>query len=60
MNGRNVKEKCLMALPGALPFCVLSFWLSLRKKAMGRLFKFFHFKLEEIEGSFILGWATKD
>ena len=29
-------------------------------KAMGRLFKFFHFKLEEIEGYFILEWATKN
>ena len=29
-------------------------------KAMECLFKFFFFKLEEIEGYFILGWATKN
>ena len=29
-------------------------------KAMGHLFKFFIFKLVEIEGNFILGWATKN
>ena len=37
MNDQNVKEKCLVALPGALPFCVLCALL----KAIGRLFKFF-------------------
>ena len=46
----------------ALPRGILCSFLLVNAllKAMGRLFKFFHFKLEEIEGYFILEWATKN
>ena len=44
-------------IAGGIAF-LFSFLLVL--KAMGAFIKVFHFKLEEIEGYFIWGWATKN
>lgn len=58
MNGRNVKEKCPMALVGVLPLCSFHLVDTRSVKSHGAFIQVFRFKLE-IKRYFILGLATK-